>query len=118
MKNLKSFAARTLRTKKIPIPELKLLIIFCCVVLIPSTALGQIEDLAQELERSRSGFERVADIIISAVKTIAAVSVIIGALVFLYLREQQNDLTKKVGQIIIGIVLFWIILAVGDSIRS
>ena len=102
----------------IPNPEFNPFLILCLFLVIPMTSYGQLNELAQELQQGESDFRRIADIVIRAIKTIAGVSVIVGGLVFLYLREQQNDLTKKVGQVIIGIALFWILLAVGDSMRS
>ena len=116
MKHLKSSVI--LRTKKIPKWKLKLFLILFLTFILPDVSYGQLQELSRELQKDQGDFEKIADIVISAVKTIAAVSVIIGALVFLYLREQQNDLTKKVGQVIIGIIIFWILLSVGDSIRS
>ncbi len=136
MKHLKSFAAKILRTKKIPTPKLRLsdlarilqgeniphfeikLFFIVFLLVVPRISYGQLNELAQELQQGESDIKRIADIIIRAVKTIAGVSIIIGGLVFLYLRDQQSDLSKKVGQVIIGIAIFWILLAVGDSMRS
>ena len=136
MKHLKSFATKILRTKKIPTPKLRLsdlarilqgkniphfeikLFFIVFFLVIPCISHGQLNELAQELQQGESDIKRIADIIIRAVKTIAGVSIIIGGLVFLYLRDQQSDLSKKVGQVIIGIAIFWILLAVGDSMRS
>tara|TARA_R110002111_G_scaffold184998_1_gene250824 strand:- start:916 stop:1326 length:411 start_codon:yes stop_codon:yes gene_type:complete len=136
MKHLKSFATKILRTKKIPTPKLRLsdlarilqgeniphfeikLFFIVFLLVVPSISYGQLNELAQELQQGESDIKRIADIIIRAVKTIAGVSIIIGGLVFLYLRDQQSDLSKKVGQVIIGIAIFWILLAVGDSMRS
>jgi hypothetical protein len=85
---------------------------------LPHHSMGQLNELAQELQQGERDFSRIADIVISAIKTIAGVSVIVGGLMFLYLRDQQSDLTKKVGQVIIGLAIFWILLSVGDSMRS
>lgn len=118
MKNLKLFATKIRRTKLTPSPKLRLFTLIGLSLLIPKDSFGQLNELAQELQKGESDFTKIADIVIRAIKTIAGVSVIVGGLVFLYLREQQNDLTKKVGQVIIGIALFWILLSVGDSMRS
>lgn len=117
MKHLKSSAILQW-IKKIPIRELNFEIILCLSLVLPNASYGQLNELAQELQQSNQELTTIADIIISAVKTIAGVSVILGALVFLYLREQQSDLTKKVGTVIIGIALFWVLLAIGDNMRN
>ena len=107
-----------LRTRPIPARKLKLLLLIGLGLCLPHDSFGQLNELAQELQQGERDLSRIADIVISAIKTIAGVSVILGGLVFLYLRDQQSDLTKQVGQVILGLAIFWILLSVGDSIRS
>lgn len=119
MKNSKLSVARIPWTTNPQIPNPKeFLFLLVLILLIPSDLFSQLSELVSEFQRTESEAESIADSIVSVVKTIAGVSVIIGSLVYLYLREQQSDLTKKVGNTIIGIALFFILLAVGDSIRS
>lgn len=106
-------------TKTPPTPNPKdFLFLLILLALIPSDLFGQLNELVSEFQKTESEAESIADSIVSVVKTIAGVSVIIGSLVYLYLKEQQSDLTKQVGRTIIGIAIFFILLAVGDSIRS
>ena len=107
-----------LRTRPIPARKLKLLLLIGLGLCLPHDSFGQLNELTQELQQGERDLYRIADIVISAVKTIAGTSTILGGLVFLYLRDQQSDLTKKVGQVILGLAIFWILLSVGDSMRS
>src|SRR5680860_238904 len=119
MKNSRLSVARIPWTTNPPTPNPKdFLFLLLLILFIPTDLFSQLNELVSEFQKTESEAESIADSIVGVVKTIAGVSVIIGSLVYLYLREQQSDLTKKVGNTIIGIALFFILLAVGDSIRS
>ncbi len=119
MKISKLSVARIPWTTNPPTPNPKeFLTLLLLILLIPSEIFSQLNELVSEFQKTESEAESIADSIVGIVKTIAGVSVVIGSLVYLYLREQQSDLTKKVGNTIVGIAIFFILLAVGDSIRS
>ncbi len=119
MKNSKLSVARIPWTMNPPTPNPKeFLFLLVLILLIPSDLFSQLNELVSEFQKTESEAESIADSIVGVVKTIAGVSVVIGSLVYLWLREQQSDLTKKVGNTIVGIAIFFILLAVGDSIRS
>lgn len=42
----------------------------------------------------------------------------IMGLTYLYIKDQQNDLTTKLGRAIIGIAIFLALIAVGEEIAS
>jgi len=118
MKHLKLSATELLRKKTIPIWKLKTTILFGIIYAIPIESFSQIGELLNEFEQSETDFESIADIVVRAIKTVGAVAIAVGGLAFLYLRDQQSDLTKKVGQVILGIALFWIILSAADLLRT
>lgn len=102
-----------------PTPNPKsLLLLLIFLFLIVLDAYSQLDELADEFQKTENEARGIADSFVGIVKTIAGVSVIIGSLVFLWLRDQQSDLTKQVGRTVIGIAIFFILLAVGDSMRS
>lgn len=94
------------------------LILLILILLIPSDLFSQLDELAEEFQKTETQARGISDSFVGLVKIIAGTSVIIGSLVFLWLREQQSDLTKTVGRTVIGIAIFFILLAVGDSMRS
>jgi sulfite exporter TauE/SafE len=79
---------------------------------------AQLGDLAAEIENAEGDVETIADSVIQIIKIIAGVALAIAGLSFLYLRNQENDLSKKAGQIVVGIAIFFVILAMVDVIRN
>lgn len=119
MKNSKLSVTRIPWTKIPPTPNPKnFLFLLFLILLVPLDLFSQLDELAQEFQKTENEARGIADSFVGIVKTIAGVSVIIGSLVFLWLRDQQSDLTKTVGRTVIGIAIFFILLAVGDSMRS
>ncbi len=89
------------------------LLIFMGVYLLSITpSYGQIEELANEIEKIENPVERISNTTTKVVRYIAFLILIISALAFLYLKDNQSDLTKKAGHVLIGVALFFIVFEV------
>lgn len=92
-------------------------ILFITIFLgIQQLGIAQIDELVNEIQDSEEGIREIAISIVKIVKIIAAVAVVVGGLSFLYLRSQDSDLAKKVGNIVLGIAVFFILLTLGENI--
>ncbi|KKM15542.1 hypothetical protein LCGC14_1695040 [marine sediment metagenome] len=52
------------------------------------------------------------------IKIIAGVAIAITGLAYLYIRDQQTDLANKLGKAIIGIAIFFALIAIGEKIAN
>lgn len=116
MKNLK-LSKMNLQRMRIN-PNLKTLFLFGFFFLTYFMSFAQLGELASEIENAEGDVETIADSVIQIVKIIAGVALAIAALSFLYLRNQESDMSKKAGQVVVGIAIFFVILSMVDVIRE
>ncbi|SNZ01309.1 hypothetical protein [Flagellimonas pacifica] len=106
---------RSIKTRPTPILKTTFLLFF---ILVPLWSFGQIEELIRETQEFKNDSETLSTEIIGIIKIIAGVAIAISGLTYLYFRDQQSDLTNKLGKAIIGIAIFFALIAVGEGIAS
>jgi hypothetical protein len=102
---------RTTLTKKI-------LLLATLFFLLPDFSFGQFEQLLSETEEFKNNSRTLSQDIVDIIKIVAGVAIAIMGLTYLYLRDQQTDLTEKLGKAILGIAIFLALIAVGEGIAS
>lgn len=110
---------RTLWTKNQELRLRKSIYYLTFLLLLASPyAFGQLSELEQQFEEAESSAATIADSLISIVKIIAGVALVISALTFLLIRNQESDFTKKLGTIVIGIGIFYALLTIAENFMS
>ncbi len=107
---------RPMKIRRIPKPETFLL--FLILVSIPICSYGQFDQLISETQEFKNNSVTLSKDIVSIIKIIAFVSLGISGLTFLFIKDQQSDVSTKLGKIIIGIAIFLALIAVGEQIAS
>jgi len=115
MKHLKLSAMKKIQEIKIT-PEFKKIISLTCFCLFFSiSCYCQLADLETQMNNAATSADNISQSIFKIVKICAGVVLIITALSFLYLRTQESDLTKKVGNAVIGIAIFYMFLTIAEN---
>ena len=103
-------------TKSGRLPPIKSILFISIFLGIQQLGIAQIDELSNQIQDSEDGIRDIALSIVRIVKIIAGVAVAVGGLTFLYLRSQDSDLAKKVGNIVLGIAVFFILITLGENI--
>jgi amino acid transporter len=103
-------------TRRIPKPEPFLLILI--LICIPICSFGQFEQLLQEAQDFKNDSKTLSREIVDIIKIIAGVAIAITGLAYLYIRDQQTDLANKLGKAVIGIAIFFALIAIGEEIAN
>ena len=104
------------KIRRIQRTELLLLIIL--LIGIPIFAYGQFDQLLQEAQDFKNDSKSLSREIVDIIKIIAGVAIAITGLAYLYIRDQQTDLANKLGKAIIGIAIFFALIAIGEEIAN
>ena len=80
--------------------------------------VDSVDQLISETQEFKNNTKTLSQDIVDIIKIIAGVAIAISGLTYLYLRDQQSDLTTKLGKAIIGIAIFLALIAVGEQIAS
>ncbi len=118
MKHSKSFVTRARRIQNRPTPILKTVLLLLFLLSIPLWSFGQFDQLISETQEFKNNSKTLSRDIVDIIKIIAGVAMAIMGLTYLYIKDQQNDLTTKLGRAIIGIAIFLALIAVGEEIAS
>ncbi len=118
MKNSKLSATRIGLKKKSLIPKPEVLLLIFILVCIPICSYGQFEQLLQEAQDFKNDSKSLSREIIDIIKIIAGTALGIMALAYIYIRNQQTDLADKLGKAIIGIAIFFAMIAIGEEIAN
>ncbi len=78
-------------------------------------SFAQIDQLVQEVQELEQGAETIGSSAINIARICAAVLVTILGLAFLFLK-QQEDTAKKIGNIIMGLVIFYGLLETANGL--
>ncbi len=105
---------RKIRLIPKPEPFLLILILIC----IPFCSYGQFEQLLQEAQDFKNDSKTLSREIVDIIKIIAGVAIAITGLAYLYIRDQQTDLANKLGKAVIGIAIFFALIAIGEEIAN
>lgn len=104
--------------KGVPRTRVKILLTFTVLLFFHTLGLSQIDELVTQVDAAEQGAERIGNSIFRIVKYAAAALVIIAGLAFLIIREQNQDMAKKVGNMIIGLVIFYALIEVGENMTD
>ena len=118
MKDSKSFVTKVTWIYLRPTPTKKIFLLVVLLLLFPYFSFGQFEQLLTETEEFKNNSRTLSQNIVDIIKIIAGVAIAIMGLTYLYLRDQQTDLTEKLGKAILGIAIFLALIAVGEGIGS
>lgn len=106
------------RTKKRPIPKPELLLLLTILLCLPLCSFGQFEQLLREAQDFKNDSKTLSREIVDIIKIIAGVAIAITGLAYLYIRDQQADLANKLGKAVIGIAIFFALIAIGEEIAN
>ncbi|MEM9647132.1 MAG: hypothetical protein AAF969_01535 [Bacteroidota bacterium] len=98
--------------------RVKLLLTFTVLFFCHTLGFSQIDELVNQVDAAERGAERIGNSIFTIIKIAAAVLVIIAGLAFLIIREQNSDMARKVGNLIIGLVIFYALVEVGENMTN
>jgi uncharacterized membrane protein YkgB len=82
------------------------------------SSFGQFEELISETQEFQQHTRTLSNYIIGIIKMIAGVAVVISGLTYAYMKDQQSDLTTRLGRTVIGIAIFLALIAVGEEIAA
>lgn len=82
------------------------------------SSYGQFDQLLLEAQDFKNDSKTLSKEIVDIIKIIAGVAIAITGLTYLYIRDQQTDLANKLGKIIIGIAIFFALIAIGEEIAN
>ncbi len=117
MKNSKLFVTIS-RPKKNRIRNLRYLSFFLLFLILHHYSYGQFEQLLQEAQDFKNDSKSLSKEIVDIIKIIAGTALAIMALAYIYIRNQQTDLADKLGKAIIGIAIFFAMIAIGEEISN
>ncbi len=100
------------------IPNLEIYLFLLVYLLIIMSSYGQFDQLLQEAQDFKNDSKTLSKEIVDIIKIIAGVAIAITGLTYLYIRDQQTDLANKLGKIIIGIAIFFALIAIGEEIAN
>lgn len=98
--------------------RVKLLLTLLVLLFCHTLGFSQIDELVNQVDAAERGAERIGNSIFTIIKIAAAVLVIIAGLAFLIIREQNSDMARKVGNLIIGLVIFYALIEVGENMTN
>ncbi|UWX54319.1 TrbC/VirB2 family protein [Maribacter litopenaei] len=99
-------------------PKPKLLLLLSILLFSHSSFYGQFEELISETQEFQQHTRTLSNHIIGIIKMIAGVAVVISGLTYAYMKDQQSDLTTRLGRTVIGIAIFLALIAVGEEIAA
>ena len=97
-----------LRKRKVSHHQIKYLLFGGILLTLPLESHAQISELVNQVNAAEQGASQIGNSIFRIIK--------IAAVTFLIVREQSQDLTKKVGNIIVGLVIFYGLLEIGENL--
>ena len=106
------------RPKKNRTRNLKYLSLFLLFLFLHHYSYGQFEQLLQEAQDFKNDSKSLSKEIVDIIKIIAGTALAIMALAYIYIRNQQTDLADKLGKAIIGIAIFFAMIAIGEEISN
>ena len=104
--------------KGIPRTRAKYLLFLTLLLLCHTLGLAQIEELVNQVDAAEQGAERISNSVFSIVKYCAGTLTIISGLAFLIIREQNQDMARKVGNLVIGLLIFWALSAMAENLAQ
>lgn len=105
-----------LRKEKVNPRQINYLLFGFFLFAVPFETQAQINELVNQVSAAEQGASQIGNSIFKIIKVAAAVLIGIAAVTFLIVREQSQDLTKKVGNIIVGLVIFYGLLEIGENL--
>ena len=103
------------RKRKIPIKVFLTLLLF---ITLHATGLAQIDELVDQVNEAEQGTAQIGNSIFRIIKIAAGVLLAIAALAFLIIREQNQDMARKVGNAIVGLVIFYGLIEIGENLAN
>jgi len=79
---------------------------------------AQIEQLVEQVTEAEQGTVQIGNSIFRIIKVAAGVLLAIAAVAFLIVREQNQDMARKVGNAILGLVIFYGLIEIGENLAG
>ena len=95
---------------------IKYLAFTCFLILTPFDSSAQINELVNQVNSAEQGVAQIGNSIFNIIKIAAGVMIAISGITFMIIREQNQDMAKKVGNIFIGLVIFYGLLEIGENL--
>lgn len=83
---------------------------------IPHESHAQISELVNQVNVAEQGASQIGNSIFRIIKIAAGVLLAIAAITFIIVREQNSELTRKVGNTLIGLAIFYGLLEIGENL--
>lgn len=114
MKNLKLLGTNP----KMRGTDKTILVSLILISLLPQSVLasGPFDDLVSFMSDAENQTKSISQSFIKIAKFVAGAAAIVSGISFLYLNNQQSDVAKKMGNVVIGFLCFFGILAFVDLI--
>ncbi|GMN08045.1 MULTISPECIES: hypothetical protein [Flavobacteriaceae] len=88
------------------------------IVAFHSAGFAQIDELVDQVNEAEQGTAQIGNSIFRIIKIAAGVLLAIAALAFLIIREQNQDMARKVGNAIVGLVIFYGLIEIGENLAN
>ena len=117
---------KNLRSSKIPHPlrrrkqktPIKVFLTLFLLITLHAAGLAQIDELVDQVNEAEQGTAQIGNSIFRIIKIAAGVLLAIAALAFLIIREQNQDMARKVGNAIVGLVIFYGLIEIGENLAN
>ena len=105
-----------LRKWRTAIPPIKYLAFICLLIFTPFDSSSQINELVNQVNSAEQGVAQIGNSIFNIIKIAAGVMIAISGITFMIIREQNQDMARKVGNIFVGLVIFYGLLEIGENL--
>ena len=117
---------KNFRSSKIPNPlrrrkqktPIKVFLTLLLLITLHAAGLAQIDELVDQVNEAEQGTAQIGNSIFRIIKIAAGVLLAIAALAFLIIREQNQDMARKVGNAIVGLVIFYGLIEIGENLAN
>lgn len=79
---------------------------------------AQIDELVDQVNQAEQGTVQIGNSIFRIIKVAASVLLGVAAIAFLIIREQNQDMARKVGNVILGLVIFYGLIEIGENLAG
>lgn len=118
MKNLRLSKIPNRRRKRRRTVPCSYFLTFLIILAFHQLGYAQIDELVDQVNQAEQGTVQIGNSIFRIIKVAASVLLGIAAIAFLIIREQNQDMARKVGNVILGLVIFYGLIEIGENLAG